>query len=277
MAQHLRLTNVISYPEQVAMLVEKGFCLWNILATCARKGSLDSAIAPEQRPNDVFGFCQAHPSVRRIVLSSAGSCSKLFRRHNQEWWDSGQLVLYNNDDDDGVEEEDDSYSTGGTTVADMIQAMAHVFDSLGVPYYDCTAVYGYSMNDVTAMAALPQGGHFLILWNSNTGRSCAKENWDSDRIVTCYPHRGSACTHSRRPWTYLEQYLDASLYGDGSNNDSGDSNGGLGPPASRYWTPLHEIQALWQVNAGSVVAGVAQASTLLHDNRQSGINRHVVR
>jgi len=64
--------------------------------SCTRKGSLDADIKGEE-PNDICGFCQQHPSIRRIVLANGSTGSSLFNKHFKEWWDSGELCSANDD------------------------------------------------------------------------------------------------------------------------------------------------------------------------------------
>lgn len=172
-----------------------------------------------------------------------------------------EIVEYDDDEDDG------SSTAGG--LAGAIAAMSNTMDAMGIPYYECSDVYDLTIQDVLDMTSINNnaGGHLLVLWNSYNGRSCAKENWVEDRLVTCYPRTGISCTHSRLPWRYLQDYMAGSAL-----NDPTDQSNTLGPPSSRYYTPLNEIQALWQVNTRSVVTGVAHASSLLADNRQSRVN-----
>ena len=83
-------SQVIPYSQQVKRLTSKGFALWDIIKECKRKGSLDQDIK-EDIPNDLRGFCQANPSVKRIVIANGGTgCDKL-NKHFKDWWLSGEL------------------------------------------------------------------------------------------------------------------------------------------------------------------------------------------
>jgi len=60
------------YEVRVDALRAADVALWDVLASCVRPGSLDSAI--EQRsavPNDFAGFLAAHPQIRRIGFNGA--------------------------------------------------------------------------------------------------------------------------------------------------------------------------------------------------------------
>ena len=209
--------------------------------------ALDTAV------QHVIQWCTEHPDELVVFLPS------------HFLYQSSDTIQFS-----GGDEQQESQQQNG--VADMVTAMSAVFDTLGVQYYECSDVYGLTVQDVLDMSTLPNGGNLLVLWNSNYGRSCLKENWVEDRLVTCYPATGVSCTQSPLPWTYLQTYLYESAFGSPT-----DAYATLGPPASTYRTPLNELQALWQVNTGSVVTGLARASSLLVDNRQSHVNARVVR
>lgn len=91
--------SILSYPQQLAKLLESGFCLWDVVGACERPGSLDQDIRKAE-PNDIYALCQAHPSIRRIVLANGGSGSKEFIRHFTDWLASGQLVVEDSAEDD---------------------------------------------------------------------------------------------------------------------------------------------------------------------------------
>jgi len=92
LAQYLRHgeEKVIPYEEQVKVFAANGFALWDIVQSCQRKGSLDSAIRNET-PNDIPGFCQKNPSLKRIVIANGSTGSNFFLKHFKEWCFSGDL------------------------------------------------------------------------------------------------------------------------------------------------------------------------------------------
>jgi hypoxanthine-DNA glycosylase len=60
----------LPYAERVALLETQGIALWDVLASCVRQGSLDSAIAGESIVvNDFPAFFQRHPSIRRVFFN----------------------------------------------------------------------------------------------------------------------------------------------------------------------------------------------------------------
>ena len=69
------------YPARVDALKEAGIAVWDVLHSCHRRGSLDSAIDDNSLvANDLAGFLVAHAGIRHIFFngSKAESC---FRRH----------------------------------------------------------------------------------------------------------------------------------------------------------------------------------------------------
>lgn len=82
---------ILPYEKQVETLLQHGFALWDVVASCNRKGSLDADIKDE-KPNDIIGFCKANPSIKRIVLSNGRSGSTFFLKHFKDWCKSGELV-----------------------------------------------------------------------------------------------------------------------------------------------------------------------------------------
>jgi G:T/U-mismatch repair DNA glycosylase len=72
-------------------MVAKGFCVWDVVQSCQRPGSLDQDIQKEV-PNDIRGFCQQNKSIRRVVLANGGTGSSMFVKHFRDWFESGELV-----------------------------------------------------------------------------------------------------------------------------------------------------------------------------------------
>ncbi len=70
-----------AYARRAAHLRRRGIAVWDVLASCVREGSLDSAIvASSLVPNDFRGFFAGHPRVRRVFFNGAAA-EALFRRH----------------------------------------------------------------------------------------------------------------------------------------------------------------------------------------------------
>jgi hypoxanthine-DNA glycosylase len=62
------------YPARVAALLEHGIAVWDVLRSCVRQGSLDSAVRPESMvPNDFATFLERHPTIERMVFNGAAA------------------------------------------------------------------------------------------------------------------------------------------------------------------------------------------------------------
>lgn len=61
-----------AYPRRVAALGRAGVAVWDVLASCKRTGSLDTAIeAASVRINDVRGLLAQQPSITGVVFNGA--------------------------------------------------------------------------------------------------------------------------------------------------------------------------------------------------------------
>jgi hypoxanthine-DNA glycosylase len=70
------------YDARCAALVRSGIALWDVLASCRRSGSLDTAIARDSEvANDIAAFVRAHPTVRAVLLNGAKAATSLMRHH----------------------------------------------------------------------------------------------------------------------------------------------------------------------------------------------------
>ena len=57
----------LDYAARARVLKSNGIALWDVLASCARDGSLDSAIAGDSiLANDFPAFFLAHPGIARV-------------------------------------------------------------------------------------------------------------------------------------------------------------------------------------------------------------------
>jgi TDG/mug DNA glycosylase family protein len=72
-----------AYEVRVTSLRSADIALWDVLKSCTREGSMDSAIeASSIVPNDFAGFLSEHPQIRRICFNG-GTAEALYLRHVQ--------------------------------------------------------------------------------------------------------------------------------------------------------------------------------------------------
>lgn len=68
------------YEERVRRLTDAGVAVWDVLASCRRPGSLDSAVEPASMvANDFDAFFTAHPTVECMYFNGAAA-AKNYRR-----------------------------------------------------------------------------------------------------------------------------------------------------------------------------------------------------
>lgn len=68
----LGISRSLSYPERLELLKERQIALWDVLATCARAGSLDSNIAQSSIiPNDFASFFAVYPFIKTVFFNGA--------------------------------------------------------------------------------------------------------------------------------------------------------------------------------------------------------------
>ena len=62
----------LPYATRVRALKSSGIALWDVLESCAREGSLDSAIDDATlRANDFISFYRAHPRIAQVFFNGA--------------------------------------------------------------------------------------------------------------------------------------------------------------------------------------------------------------
>lgn len=62
------------YPDRVAALCAHQIAVWDVLRSCRRVGSLDSAIERDSMvPNDFAMFFALHPTLERVVFNGAAA------------------------------------------------------------------------------------------------------------------------------------------------------------------------------------------------------------
>ena len=76
----LGLDTDLPYAGRVEALRSSGIALWDVLKSCSRAGSLDTAIERHTIvPNDFPAFFAAHPGVRRVYFNGTAA-EQYFRR-----------------------------------------------------------------------------------------------------------------------------------------------------------------------------------------------------
>ncbi len=69
-----------AYERRTAALRAHGVAVWDVLRSCRRVGSLDSAVEPESMvPNDFSRLFEAHPRISRVFFNGAAA-EKNFNR-----------------------------------------------------------------------------------------------------------------------------------------------------------------------------------------------------
>ena len=62
------------YDERVAALTTAGVAVWDVLRSCRRVGSLDSAVERDSMVvNDFAGFFAEHPKIDRVLFNGAAA------------------------------------------------------------------------------------------------------------------------------------------------------------------------------------------------------------
>lgn len=76
----LGLPAELGYPERIAALRAHRIALWDVLATCQRRSSLDADIdRSTARVNDFVAFFAAHPDIERVCCNG-GTAAALYER-----------------------------------------------------------------------------------------------------------------------------------------------------------------------------------------------------
>lgn len=81
MAELFGTDSQLSYAQKKAILIENGIAVWDVLQSCRRNGSLDSAIAMASiKTNDFSGFFERFRSIRQVFFNG-GMASTVYRRY----------------------------------------------------------------------------------------------------------------------------------------------------------------------------------------------------
>jgi len=69
------------YERRVGLLTSRQIALWDVLQSCAREGSLDSAIDEATLvTNDFVSFYQSHPGIERVYFNGS-KAEQVYRRY----------------------------------------------------------------------------------------------------------------------------------------------------------------------------------------------------
>jgi hypoxanthine-DNA glycosylase len=83
----------LPYAARLRRLRQAGIALWDVLAACAREGSLDAAIEPQSIiANDLVSFLAQHRRITHVYFNGAAA-EKCFRRHVLPALEAGGLQL----------------------------------------------------------------------------------------------------------------------------------------------------------------------------------------
>ena len=81
MQQVFGVDAALPYEQRVRALQAKGIAVWDVLHSCERSGSLDTAIRPESvKVNDFNAFFRKHPGIQTVIFNG-GTARKFFRSY----------------------------------------------------------------------------------------------------------------------------------------------------------------------------------------------------
>ena len=81
MAEIFQFQHALAYNERVANLTQLGIVVWDVLASCERLGSLDSAINKgSEIANDVEGLLKLKPTIK-VIACNGQKAYQLLKKH----------------------------------------------------------------------------------------------------------------------------------------------------------------------------------------------------
>jgi hypoxanthine-DNA glycosylase len=94
MGRLLGIDPALPYAERCTALATAGIALWDVLASCEREGSLDSAIRDDTaHPNDLGGLFAACPDLSTVLFNGAKAESSYRRFVAPHLADGGRRYL----------------------------------------------------------------------------------------------------------------------------------------------------------------------------------------
>lgn len=78
------------YEERLAMLLDNHIALWDVLSSCKRNGSLDTAITADEA-NDFPAFFSAHPQITKVCFNG-GKAHETYRKHHKSLLNNASIA-----------------------------------------------------------------------------------------------------------------------------------------------------------------------------------------
>lgn len=80
------------YEDRIAFALKHGIALWDVIASCERKGSLDSEIK-QPVPNDIPDLLVRYPGIRALVCNGTKSFAELAKHFGDDPEIKGRALL----------------------------------------------------------------------------------------------------------------------------------------------------------------------------------------
>ncbi len=70
----------MDYQLRKQILMQNGIAVWDVMKSCARKGSMDADITLSSiEPNDFAGFFDSHPGIKSVFFNG-GTAERIYRK-----------------------------------------------------------------------------------------------------------------------------------------------------------------------------------------------------
>jgi len=95
MASLFNYDYLASYQEKIRELTKHKIALWDVIQTCERQGSLDSAIDNKTIiENDFASFFRSHPNIKHVFFNGAKAESEYLKRVLPNLSDQAKGIAY---------------------------------------------------------------------------------------------------------------------------------------------------------------------------------------
>jgi len=95
MAGLFNYDHIASYSEKIRKLTKHKIALWDVIQTCERRGSLDSAIDNRTiRENDFASFYRSHPNIKYVFFNGAKAEHEYLKRVLPSLSDQAKGITY---------------------------------------------------------------------------------------------------------------------------------------------------------------------------------------